>query len=288
MTTTITSVPGSPPDLSGSRSSKSSSLSSTFSSPDGLESDVTNFEEIGLEDDKRPLPQSYHSREVSVQSVGSQHELIKSQDPMHGERRPHLPQLQTQVKSSSQRQDWAAPRNPPAKMVTMKRGFTSPESFFPANMRTRSSSPPTRRVLPSGSTVPLSAGGLRPIPQSPASFLGVPSRRSSWQPQRKTIKELEDEYHDSDDELPDDASLWNVPVSPHFSGQRSHRSSFRGSPDRGGSFSKPGSDPSGACKNGSRHPTSANYAFAVSAKEQNAWFKDSFPHSLGLKSTIPT
>lgn len=243
MTTTITSVPGSPPDLSGSRSSKSSSLSSTFSSPDGLESDVTNFEEIGLEDDKRPLPQSYHSRDVSVQSVGSQHELIKSHEPTHGERRPQLPQLQTQVKSSSQRQDWAAPRNPPVKMVTMKRGFTSPESFFPASMRTRSSSPPTRRVLPSGSTVPLSAGGLRPIPQSPASFLGVPSRRSSWQPQRKTIKELEDEYHDSDDELPDDASLWNVPVSPHISGLQSHRSSFRGSPDRGDLSHSPGPIP---------------------------------------------
>lgn len=244
MTTTITSVPGSPPDLSGSRSSKSSSLSSTFSSPDGLESDVTNFEEIGLDDDKQnPLPRSYHSRDVSMQSVGSQHELIKSQEPVHGERRPQLPQLQTQVKPASQRQDWVSPRNPPAKMVTMKRGFTSPETFFPTSMRTRSSSPPTRRVVASSSTVPVSAGGLRPIPQSPASFLGVPSRRSSWQPQRKTIKELEDEYHDSDDELPDDASLWNVPVSPHISGQRSHRSSFRGSPDRASMSQSPGPIP---------------------------------------------
>ncbi|KAK5064249.1 hypothetical protein LTR84_000082 [Exophiala bonariae] len=243
MTTIITSVPGSPPDLSGSRSSKSSSLSSTFSSPDGLESDVTNFEEIGLEDDKQTLPRSYHSRDVSMQSVGSQHELIKSSDSINTERRSQLPQLQTQGKSSSKRPEWAAPRNAPARMATTKRGFTSPESFFPVNMRTRSSSPPTRRVLPSASSVSLSAGGLRPIPQSPASFLDVPSRRSSWQPQRKTIKELEDEYHDSDDELPDDASLWNVPVSPHFGGQRSHRSSFRGSPDRAGLSQSPGPIP---------------------------------------------
>lgn len=243
MTTTITSLPGSPPDLSGSRSSKSSSQSSTFSSPDGLESDVTNFEEIGLDDDKQTLPRSYHSRDVSMQSVSSQHELIKSAEAMNSERRTQLPQLQTHGKPSSQRPDWAAPRNPAAKMATMKRGFTSPESFFPGIMRTRSSSPPTRRVFPSGSSVPLSAGGLRPLSQSPGSLLGVPSRRSSWQPQRKTIQELEDEYHDSDDELPDDASLWNVPVSPHVGGQRSHRSSFRGSPDRRGLSQSPGPVP---------------------------------------------
>lgn len=28
------------------------------------------------------------------------------------------------------------------------------------------------------------------------------------------MKDLEEEYHDSDDELPDDASLWNIPISP--------------------------------------------------------------------------
>jgi hypothetical protein len=28
------------------------------------------------------------------------------------------------------------------------------------------------------------------------------------------LKDLEEEYHDSDDELPDDASLWNIPISP--------------------------------------------------------------------------
>ncbi|KAI5297991.1 hypothetical protein KEM56_004392, partial [Ascosphaera pollenicola] len=31
---------------------------------------------------------------------------------------------------------------------------------------------------------------------------------------KKSTAELEDEYHDSDDELPDDAALWNVPLSP--------------------------------------------------------------------------
>jgi len=42
----------------------------------------------------------------------------------------------------------------------------------------------------------------------------APVRRGSWAPNRKTAKELEKEYDDLDEELPDDASLWNVPLSP--------------------------------------------------------------------------
>jgi hypothetical protein len=50
--TTTTTAPNSPPDLSGSRSSKSSSFqSSQFDGPDGITNDVSNFEEIGLEED---------------------------------------------------------------------------------------------------------------------------------------------------------------------------------------------------------------------------------------------
>ncbi|OCT46502.1 putative TBC domain protein [Cladophialophora carrionii] len=235
MATTMTEAPGSPPELSGSRSSKSSSsYSSSFSSPDdSFESDITNFEEIGLEDEKHTTSKFTHSRDVSMQSVGSQHELIKAKEVASGEKRPTLPQLQTRVKASGPRQDSAPPRTNVSRMAMFKRGFTSSETFYPPNnMRTRSSSPPSRRHPASASTPSLSAGGLRPIPPSSASSLGLPSRRASWQPHRKTVEELEAEYHDSDDDLPEDASLWNVPVSPHPSGLRSHRSSFRGSPDR--------------------------------------------------------
>ena len=234
MSTSVTEAPGSPPELADSRSSKSSSYSSNFSSPDdSLESDITNFEEIGLEDEKHTPSKMGHSRDVSMQSVCSQHELINNKETSTGGKRHALPQLQTQVKPTGSRQDSAPPRVNGSKMGMFKRGFTSPEVFYPPNnMRTRSSSPPSRRHPASTSTPSLSAGGLRPVPQHSASTLGVPSRRASWQPQRKTVKELEAEYHDSDDDLPDDASLWNVPLSPHPSGQRSHRSSFRGSPDR--------------------------------------------------------
>ncbi|KIW84557.1 hypothetical protein Z517_03807 [Fonsecaea pedrosoi CBS 271.37] len=232
MSTTATSAPGSPPDLSGSRSSKSSSYSSTFSSPDGLEADIINFEDIGLEDDKHVPPRYFHSRDVSMQSVGSQHELMKMKDAGPGEKRPTLPQIQTQVSLPGSKHDSAPPRAAGSRVAAFKRGFTSPEAFYASSMRTRSSSPPERRNIASFSTPSLSAGGLQPIPQSPAHSLGLQARRASWQPQRKTVKELEAEYHDSDDELPEDASLWNVPVSPHAAGQRSHRSSFRGSPER--------------------------------------------------------
>ncbi|OAL18562.1 hypothetical protein AYO22_10539 [Fonsecaea multimorphosa] len=130
MSTTVTSVPGSPPDLSASRSSKSSSYSSTFSSPDGLEADIINFEEIGLEDDKHATPRFCHSRDVSTQSVGSQHELIKTKDSGSGERKPTLPQIQTQVSVPGPRHDSAPPRIAGSRLAAFKRGFTTPETFY--------------------------------------------------------------------------------------------------------------------------------------------------------------
>ena len=232
MATTATDVPGSPPDLSGSRSSKSSSHSSTFSSPDGLDSDITNFEEIGLDDERRTPSKSCHSRDVSMQSMGSQLELVKTKEKASEEKRPPLPQLKTHVRASGPQQGSAPPRMNGSKIAIFKLGFNSADMFNPPiSMRTRSSSPPNRRNLAAISGPSLSASGLRPVPHSSASTLGIPSRRASWQPQRKTVKELEAEYNDSDDDLPEDASLWNVPLSP-LPGQRSHRSSFRGSPDR--------------------------------------------------------
>ncbi|KAI2017957.1 hypothetical protein LOZ48_006810, partial [Ophidiomyces ophidiicola] len=49
----IPAAPDSPPDLSGSKSSKSSSFhsSSHRSSPDGILADISHFEDIGLDED---------------------------------------------------------------------------------------------------------------------------------------------------------------------------------------------------------------------------------------------
>lgn len=96
----------------------------------------------------------------------------------------------------------------------------------PAHPQVRPTSP---RSMPRGS--PLMRLGSSPV-------LRPPSRRGSWQPSRKTIKELEEEYHDSDEDLPDDASLWNVPVSPRppqeriISATASANASASNSPER--------------------------------------------------------
>lgn len=74
------------------------------------------------------------------------------------------------------------------------------------------------------------------------------SRTGSWQPSRKTAKELEDEYNDSDEDLPDDASLWNVPLSPALYRTTSTAASSANpspstSPDRTGRYDRsPGRD----------------------------------------------
>ncbi|RMZ79164.1 hypothetical protein DV738_g3553, partial [Chaetothyriales sp. CBS 135597] len=109
-----------------------------------------------------------------------------------------------------------------------RRGFTSPAtSFLTANAlptRPRSSSPPKvgRNGLPS---TRLSPDRLRPNWHSPSSR-PVSSRTRSFQSnRRRSVQELEAEYHDSDDDLPDDASLWNVPVSPN-PGLKSRSPSF--------------------------------------------------------------
>jgi len=209
--TTIASAPGSPPDLSESRSSKSSSTcSSQFTNPDGEEaSDITNFEDIGLE---------------GAQKVTAKSE-VKAMPHVETAQRPPLAALQTEIKVSTRLDisgGWKKPAPGPA-----KRGFTSPNlnSSPTSAIRPRSSSP--RRIPGSASNTT-----VRPNSGLPNGSLALHSRRGSWQPSRKSIQELEAEYHDSDDDLPEDASLWNVPMSPYPSGNQSSRSSARGSPER--------------------------------------------------------
>ncbi|EXJ96441.1 hypothetical protein A1O1_01567 [Capronia coronata CBS 617.96] len=230
MTTTTASAPGSPPDLAEDRSSKGSSYSSTFSSPDGLDSDTTNFEEIGLDDERHQATQSSHSRDDLGQSFGSPQEPMRTKVAETVGNKAALSQLQTHGRAVGWTHDSTPLRTCGPRTMLIKRGLTSQEALI--STRTRSSSPRDRRVLASVSTASLSAGGLRPVPHRSASSFGVPERRASWQPQRKTVQELEAEYHDSDDELPEDASLWNVPVSPFTPANRSNRSSLRGSPER--------------------------------------------------------
>lgn len=252
--TILASAPGSPPDLTESRSSKTSSYASTSQSSntgDGVMADVSNFEEIGLEDVKvttstesypantsrttrRPIaprvtttgswvtPKIVSPRDTKRQPpVGARGSLVATQN------QPHAPRsIQGDVKTPTL-------RGLPHGTSFAQRTFTSPSINSlpfpsPSEPRTRSTSPLRRSV-----GVTTASLNLRPGVASPRSSLPLPVRRGSWQPNRKSIQELEAEYHDSDDDLPEDASLWNVPMSPRPPEDRvSPISSHRGSPER--------------------------------------------------------
>ncbi|MCJ1464087.1 hypothetical protein MMC07_002699 [Pseudocyphellaria aurata] len=228
MTTCATQPPGSPPDWSESppQSSKSSSLhSSSLFGADAIQSDVTNFEDIGLDEDDsprnrdscreekagRPVPLTTSVMSGNMENsrgIGHMRELT------NGVRRPSYPFVQGSVRGATRhgpKHSLGLPQG-----GNLKRGFTSPSTPSLAmtamsNLsRSRSPSPshlvqsprpqlqaPSPRILRASSEV------KSPIP-----------RRESWQRSRKSVKELEDEYDDLDEDLPEDASLWNVPLSP--------------------------------------------------------------------------
>lgn len=247
MTTTIT-APGSPPELSGSRSSKSSSYqSSHLDGPDAITNDVSNFEEIGLEEDaeepcaepaawKRMGPADRSTSRVSLMSAQP---LMPARDLTTHHKRPTYPSLKGQVHhalNSTKVDGPGLPKAGGASAGGLKRGFTAPPTATLPMLipgcppRTRSSSPSPKH--PVSASFAITGHNIRTGP--PNRSAKPPNRRGSWQPSRKTIKELEAEYHDSDDELPIDASLWNVPMSPRPPTARSSsaRSSKRGSPER--------------------------------------------------------
>jgi hypothetical protein len=222
-TSTARDLPGSPPDLTDSKSSKSSSFHSS-SLADTVGCDLNHFEDISLDDVRaaedrndvlrtwsnrsltsRPKPspafyaftgqQSFSSRDLTAKSIHRQSRSVSAT----GSRRYQLP---VPGPRSSRQQ----PRGT----------FLQPG---PPSFRSRSPSPvgsPTAVSIGTNTSSTFSA----PIPHSI-----VQKRRSSWQPGRKTVQELEDEYHDSDEEIPDDAVVWNVPISPRHPHQRDFRRS---------------------------------------------------------------
>lgn len=213
MTTICTTTPNSPPELSGSKSSKSSSFrsSSQLSGPDGIFTDISNFEDIGLEDDAElsymndsaaaaAATQYGRNRSSTARLQGKGAVTSTTRDLTSTPKQNQYPPLQNHINGAL-----SATPTPSSKLRaggTQKRHSTTAQ-----NQRARSISPfrPHSTLGASSSTqsLALSPGTPRPL-----------SRNSSWQPSRKSVKDLEAEYHDSDEELPEDASLWNVPISP--------------------------------------------------------------------------
>ena len=211
-------APGSPPELTGSKSSKSSSFHSSHDR-DVAFTNISDFEEIGLDDHHVPRKQlsteqysrNYPSRldlrplkrplaRAPIQ--GGSTPAIGTMRDLTGQKKPSYPQrLQS---NGDHARLGVAPSH------GMRRGFTSPSApslrmTIAKKQQSRSPSPTFLNSVPND----------RPrVRQTPSPILNPVSRRGSWQPNKKSVEELEEECHDSDEDVPDDAVIWNVPISP--------------------------------------------------------------------------
>ena len=210
----MTEAPASPPGLTGSKSSKSSSYySSSLSGADGILSDITHFEDIGLDEDHHLFRKNLHGMEKPTRPVpraesptATMRELTNS-----GNQRPY-PRSQGPMKRHSASYSASLPFPGPA-----GKGLRSPSTpslaITAMTNRNRSRSPSPNGVYPQSNMLSSPEVSQRPT-LAPIKAMNPQARRGSWQPSRKSIKELEAEYNDSDEDLPEDASLWNVPLSP--------------------------------------------------------------------------
>ena len=214
----VETAPSSPPELSYSKSSKSSSSSCRSLSLDNASREkLANFEDITLEETGRDSVEDCNLKPESRPTLKRPQHRNSSTDKLEMPKRnappPQLrdttnsnargyPSLQVAVGSSLRDQ-----RSPVGR--GMRRGFTSPSSSnFLGMGRNSSRSPSPGKGLMSS---PLSPDVPTPkVSQDNSRFV----RRSSWQPGKKTVKQLEAEYDDLDEEVPDEAILENVPFTP--------------------------------------------------------------------------
>ncbi|KAF2033820.1 hypothetical protein EK21DRAFT_57692 [Setomelanomma holmii] len=220
--------PGSPPDLTNSKSSKSSSFHSSTLSDFMGPSDLSHFEDINLDESggppSFPMPLGTSNRVIfeasrpfpsAGRSLSHSHPVQHSFRDLTGPAKPRYPSLKGQVNHAVQRQQaqLTAPGKP------LRRGFTSPSapsltsmSLAAPNRSSRSPSPSSPQKFPSAPRT-LSRRSSRNMDVLPSPSLN--SRRQSWQDsKRKTVKEREAECDDDDDELPEDAIVMNIPISP--------------------------------------------------------------------------
>ena len=217
MTTSITPVSCSPPGLTHSRSS--SFHSSTHSGLDATLPDLAHFEDISLAKDSRPRAQSGHENDNTKQYLPT-----SSRGKGDAQPNPHRDLTAGDRKSITQAGHDHGNRMcglGPAHALTMPIG-SSPSRRFSTSSRLarRAMSNHSRSRSPSPSAPVFTLKSPQSMTFPSRGQVGAPpirtntNRRGSWQPTRKTAKELEDEYDDMDEDLPDDASLWNVPLSP--------------------------------------------------------------------------
>ncbi|KAK4992674.1 hypothetical protein LTR50_001009 [Elasticomyces elasticus] len=222
----IETAPSSPPGLTRSKSSKSSSSSHLSSLEAAGSNDISHFEDITLADVSRDSldenavkavrkPPAKRPLRPSPSAAGPQRSMpppVQTLQPLPNGMKPRYPSLQGHVNGILREQSLNLPT------TRMRRIATSPSSsslsdIYPHGRPSRSPSPNMRMhsgYHASPRATPRQSTEISPLTQKPI------SRAQSWQPSRKkTVKELEAEYHDSDEELPEDAVIWNVPISPH-------------------------------------------------------------------------
>lgn len=208
--------PESPPGMTASKSSKSSSFHSLNSEDGSVMADVGHFEEIGLGDDTvTPKSPSEVNIRPSITKAHSGRTLAAGKTASKA--RLPFPSLQTNVYTSNPRSTNLSALTNPAS-ATRRKLPTSPSSPSLSFNRRRSPSP-------SYSLNP----GDPAFPSKP--------RRGSWQStrDRKSFADLERECDEDDgDDIPDGLFLDNVPISPRPQQERtpSRPASVSPSPDR--------------------------------------------------------
>lgn len=235
----------SPPGLTGSKSSKSSSFHSRNSDDSSVLADVSHFEEIGLDDVATHL-----EREVPVKTAPNPFSASYPTDLRAASRTksaPRLPAPRDLGKTRPLREITTGtktrPKFPPlhtTDLRTINVRSTNLNTLYPAPMtspiRSKSLGPRNAAILPSRRRRSPSPN-LSMVSRDPSISMIRP-RRSSWQAthERKSSLELERECdEDDDDDIPDYLILDNVPISPRPQSERSRSqaSSKANSPDRG-------------------------------------------------------
>ncbi|KAH7401800.1 rab-GTPase-TBC domain-containing protein [Phaeosphaeria sp. MPI-PUGE-AT-0046c] len=282
--------PGSPPDLTNSKSSKSSSFHSSNHSDfmgNGDLSNLSHFEDINLDEASTgpsvfPIPLSPSNRVLyessrpymtGGRSLSHPHPAHSSVRDLTSTSKQKYPNLKGHVSNAAQRSQTqlAAPGK------QFRRGFTSPSAptlsnlgLTAPNRSSRSPSPSNSQKFPSAPRT-LSRKSSRNMDAFPSP--GLNSRRQSWQDaKRKTVKEREAECDDEDDELPEDAVVWNIPISPRPVQERT--------PSSCGSMASPDPSSAGAAGPSSRKPSPAPSLSRYSPQPS--------PNSLSRDNSPPT
>ena len=220
-----------PPELSNSnsKSSKSSSLHSSTVDDFTGSPDTAQFEEISLENADQILPEELYYKHRKIETASpkvkcneSPHAVFKSladtRRTSHAVKPPRalqLPKLKHNYPHgrnhlNSVDEKVQASRASSAKKVVGE-ALQSPTNTASPNL-----SPTNKGHQSNTRGFPLSNQALARLRTQSSQFRtsSVSFRHRSPHVARKTARELEDEYDDSDEEVPDDAIIWNVPLSP--------------------------------------------------------------------------